>query len=195
MMKHESKAWRTDLIVFTDQYSSSLQELGCVLNEIRRNSTDPPKCRAFLYVRLAQRTINPLTQKQKNIHEQSNPEWFQIDTDRSKKLFESFRNYEYIDSVNIVAEGYPIFGDYDFILKTDIDVFITTQFGKYVPQRGTSLLYGLGGYSTNFNTRRLGRIARDLSWNYQNLTNIGSTWFVIFFVTEKKLINRNSSYK
>ncbi|CAF5086420.1 unnamed protein product, partial [Rotaria sp. Silwood1] len=39
---------------------------------------------------------------------------------------------------------------------------------------------GRGGYSTEFNTRRLGRIARDMGWKYQNLTNIGSTWLVCF---------------
>ncbi|CAF5198172.1 unnamed protein product, partial [Rotaria sp. Silwood1] len=33
-----------------------------------------------------------------------------------------------------------------------------------------------GGYSTKFNTRRLGRIARDMNWKYQNMTNVGSTW-------------------
>ncbi len=78
--------------------------------------------------------------------------------------------------MNIIAEGYPTFEYYHSILKTDIDVFVTKQFAKYVPITDRTLLVGLGGYSTVFNTRRLGRIARDLNWYYANLTNIGSTW-------------------
>ncbi|CAF5199461.1 unnamed protein product, partial [Rotaria sp. Silwood1] len=42
---------------------------------------------------------------------------------------------------------------YDFILKTDVDVFITTQFAKYVPLTNITLLVGRGGYSTKFSVK------------------------------------------
>jgi hypothetical protein len=80
--------------------------------------------------------------------------------------------------VNIIAEGYLTYLYYDYILKTDLDVFITKQFANYLPVTYKTLLVGQGGYSTEFNTRRLGRIARDMGWSYQNLTSIGSTWLV-----------------
>ncbi|CAF2964007.1 unnamed protein product [Rotaria sp. Silwood2] len=176
MMKYESKNWRTDLIIYTGEYPLSFQQLGCILNQIRINNTEQPQCRVFLYLRLSKREISPLTQQQTILTNQGKKELFNINTQRSIQLYKQIKQYEYIDSVNIIAESYPTFEYYDFILKTDIDVFITTQFAKYVPLTNVTLLVGRGGYSTKFNTRRLGRIARDMNWEYQNMTNIGSTW-------------------
>jgi hypothetical protein len=176
MMKYESKHWRTDFIIYTGQYSSSLQQLGCVLNQIRTNNTEQPQCRIFLYRRVSHRKIDPSTHQQTILINGSKPDLFQIDAPRSIVLFEQLKTYSYIDSVNIIAEAYPTYRYYDVVLKTDIDVFITTQFAKYIPDTNITLLAGLGGYSTDFNTRRLGRVARDMNWKYQNMTNIGSTW-------------------
>jgi len=175
-MKYESKDWRTDFIIYTGNYSSSLQELGCILNRKRLDNIEQPQCRVFLYLRLTYRHKNSTTQQQTILVDDNVKDLFQIDTQRSLLLYEQLKTYGYIDSVNIIAEAYPTFQYYDFILKTDIDVFITKQFAKYVPTTNVTLLVGLGGYTTEFNTRRLGRIARDMNWNYQNLTNIGSTW-------------------
>jgi hypothetical protein len=176
MMKDESKNWRTDLIIFTGNYSLSLQQLGCVLNQKRLDHLEQPQCRIFLYLRLSNRQINSFTQQQITSIDSNQKNLFQIDIQRSKLLYQHIKTYEYIDSINIIAEGYPTFEYYDFILKTDIDVFITKPFAKYIPITNRTLLVGRGGYSTAFNTRRLGRIARDMNWNYQNMTNIGSTW-------------------
>ena len=176
MMKHESEYWRTDLVIFTTEYLSSLQQLGCLLHQIRHNQSEPPRCRIFLYLRLSSRKLNSFNQQQIFAPEQSNDRFFQIDRERSKLLHQHIPRYEYIDSVNIIAEGYPVFEYYHFILKTDIDVFITKSFAKYLPISNETLLTGQGGYSTDFNTRRLRRIARDMGWKYQNLSNIGSTW-------------------
>ncbi len=176
MMKYESKHWRTDLIIYTGNYSSSLQQLGCVLNQKRLDNIEQPQCRIFLYLRILNRSISSLTRQQTIFIDNSQKDLYQVDTQRSLLLYEQIRTYGYIDSVNIVAEGYPTFQYYDFILKTDIDVFITKQFAKYIPVTNLTLLVGLGGYSTDFNTRRLGRIARDMNWKYKNITNIGSTW-------------------
>jgi hypothetical protein len=176
MMKYESKQWRTDFIIYTGQYSSSLQQLGCILNQIRTNNTEQPQCRIFLYRRLSDRQINSLTHQQIILIDDRIQDLFQINISRSISLHEQLKTYSYIDSVNIIAEAYPTYEYYDFILKTDIDVFITTQFAKYIPVTNITLLAGRGGYSTQFNTRRLGRVARDMNWHYQNMTNIGSTW-------------------
>jgi len=178
MNKYESNQWRTDFIIFTEQYSLSLKQLGCILNQIRRNNDEQPKCRVFIYLRLSSREINPLTKQQKILINDSEKNFFHINIPRSILLYNHIRTYQYIDSVNIIAEGYPIYSYYDFILKTDLDVFLTKQFANFIPNKSKTLFVGRGGYSTEFNTRRLGRIARDMNWKYQNLTNIGSTWLV-----------------
>ncbi|CAF0832434.1 unnamed protein product [Rotaria sp. Silwood1] len=185
MMKYESKNWRTDLIIYTGEYSSSFQQLGCILNQRRLNNTEPPQCRVFLYLRLSKREISSLTQQQTILTNQGKKELFDIDSQRSILLYKQIKSYEYIDSVNIIAESYPTYKYYDFILKTDVDVFITTQFAKYVPLTNITLLVGRGGYSTKFNTRRLGRIARDMNWKYQNMTNVGSTWYGTPYVAQR----------
>jgi hypothetical protein len=68
---------------------------------------------------------------------------------------------------------------YDYILRTDMDVFLTKYFGRFVPYNNTLLVGGGGGYSTAFNTASLRRVAKDMNWLYANLTNLGSTWPVI----------------
>lgn len=176
MMKYETKNWRTDLIIYTGNYSLSLQQLGCVLNQVRLNSTEPPQCRVFLYLRLSQRHIDNTTGKQLLLPANGDENLFNFNIERSLLLYKNIKTYEYYDSVNIVAESYPTFKYYDYVLKTDIDVFITKQFAKFLPVTNQTFLVGRGGYSTNFNTRRLRRIARDMNWEYYNMTNVGSTW-------------------
>jgi hypothetical protein len=188
MINYESYQWRTDLIIFTEQYSFSLIQLGCVVNQIRRNNDEQPRCRVFIYLRLSSRDINPLTKQPKILIHNSMKDFFHINIPRSILLYDHIRTYPYIDSVNIIAEGYPIYSYYDFILKTDLDVFLTKQFASYIPYSSKTLFVGGGGYSTEFNTRRLGRVARDMGWKYQNLTNIGSTWLVCIAMNEFKTL-------
>jgi hypothetical protein len=177
MIKFESNLWRTDLIIFTEKYSLSLKKLGCTANQIRLNNTEQPKCRVFIYLSLSARHINPITKQQIISTNDTEKDLFHINISRSALLYEHIRTYQYIDSVNIIAEGYPIYSYYGFILKTDLDVFITKQFANYIPNQSKTLFFGRGGYSTEFNKRRLGRIARDMGWKYENLINIGSTWY------------------
>ncbi|CAF1193182.1 unnamed protein product [Rotaria sordida] len=185
MIKYESNQWRTDLIIFTEQYSSSFIQLGCLVNQIRTNNDEQPKCRVFIYLRISARYINSLTKQQTIFANDSEKNLFHIDISRSILLYNHLRTYPYIDSVNIIAESYSIYSYYDFILKTDLDVFITKQFANYIPNTLKTLIAGRGGYSTQFNTLRLGRIARDMNWKYQNLTNVGSTWYGSPYVAQR----------
>ena len=161
MNSGESKTWRTDLIIFTGNFTANLQKLGCKLNQRRLNRFERPECRVFHYVRLAARTTTEGNETQTN--------WSSI-------INEKFKNYGYIDSLNVIVEGYPIFMIYDFILKTDIDVFLAQYFAFDLPITRKTLLAGRGGYSVSFNINRLRRIAHDIGWRYANLSNIGSTW-------------------
>jgi hypothetical protein len=61
--------------------------------------------------------------------------------------------------------------------KKDMDVFLTPLFGTWLPKNCNDFYAGGGGYSTDFNDRRLRRIARDLTLEYAHAKNIGSTWY------------------
>ena len=165
MMKNESSLWRTDLIVYTTDYDSMFKDLDCVINEIRINDEEKPRCRVFTYIRIKDRksTHESVTQHQVN------------DQKRSRLLHQHLDNYGYIDSINTVFEYYPSYSMYDFILRTDLDCFLTENFALYVPYDQT-VIVGRGGYSTNFNNKRLKRIAHDMNWSYADKTSLGSTW-------------------
>ena len=160
MHRGEPKTWRTDLVIFAGHFTRDLENLACVYNQTRTNNDESPQCRVFPYLRISARSTP---------HSNAS-------TDSSRRLHDDFLFYPYIDSINIIMEGYSVFSMYDYILRTDIDVFLTEYFGMYVPVSDTTLLAGHGGYSVAFNTNRLRRIANDLGWQYANMTNIGSTW-------------------
>jgi hypothetical protein len=168
MMKDESLLWRTDLLIYTDNYTSSLRNLGCSFHQIRFDRHEPPSCRVFPYKPVRFRSVEDSNNAENYLHQQ-------FDKKRSRLLTQHVRNYEYLDSINIITECYPSFAMYDYILRTDMDVFLTKNFGHFVPFNDT-LLVGKGAYSTRFNTVRLNRIAHDMNWLSANLTNLGSTW-------------------
>jgi hypothetical protein len=168
MMKSESSSWRTDLVIYTGIYTLYLQELGCVYNRIRVSQDEPPQCRVFRYVRVSLRDVKQTNKTDDHLYQD-------FDETRSILLTTYLSTYEYVDSINIIAECYPSFAVYDYILRTDMDVFLTKTFAQYVPYNNT-LLVGRGAYSTSFNTARLRRIAKDMGWSYASIVNIGSTW-------------------
>ncbi len=165
MMTNESALWRTDLIVYASEYTPFFKQLGCVYDQIRTNSKEKPKCRLFPYVRIKNRASN---------HEPSS-KYQNIDKKRSQTIYQHLRTYGYIDSINTVLEYNTSFFMYDFILRTDMDCFLTHNLAVYVPYNN-SILVGHGGYSTEFNNRRLKRIARDMNWKYADRNSLGSTW-------------------
>ncbi|CAF3473895.1 unnamed protein product [Rotaria socialis] len=169
MMKDEPPSWRTDLVIYTGVFTRNLQQLGCVFNRIRIDRKERPQCRVFPYKRIHLRDLNDKKDTDDHLFQQ-------FDLERSILLKKHLQTYEYVDSINIIAECYTSFAMYDYILRTDIDVFLTRYFGRFVPFNAT-LLVGRGGYSTPFNTARLRRIATNMEWLYANITNIGSTWY------------------
>lgn len=168
MMKYEPLSWRTDLVLYTKNITWNLDRLGCIHNRIRVDRNEPPKCRVFSYQRINSRNST-------NTYNADDHPFQQYDHKRSMLLKQYLDKYDYLDSINVIAECYPSFAMYDYILRTDLDVFLTPYFGRFVPLNNT-LIVGGGGYSTAFNTRRLRRIAANMNWQYANLTNIGSTW-------------------
>jgi len=168
MMKNESSLWRTDLVIYTRSFTLKLQKLGCVYNTIRTDRNEPPRCRIFIYLNVKLRDIEERNDSKNHLYQN-------FDINRSLLLVKHLQKYEYVDSINIIAECYPSFAMYDYILRTDMDVFLTKNFGRFVPYKDM-LLVGRGGYSSPFASARLRRIAKNMNWLYANLTNIGSTW-------------------
>lgn len=116
-----------------------------------------------------------------------------FDLKRSESLYANLRNYGYIDSINTLYEGFNTFKMYDFVLRTDIgkemqgrelrenkvffylDVFVYRHFATYIPKNCTFITGG-GGYGTDFNRRKLKRIARDMEFAHTGVSGMGSTW-------------------
>jgi hypothetical protein len=165
MMTVEPPLWRTDMIIYASEYSTLFKELGCVFDQVRPNASEPVLCRVFPYVRIKDRTSK---------HEASS-RYQVINRTHSEGLHRYLRGYGYIDSINTVLEYKNSYSMYDYILRTDMDCFLTQNFARYVPYNNT-LIVGRGGYSTDFNQKRLQRIARDMGWSYAGQRGLGSTW-------------------
>ena len=173
MMAVESPLWRTDLIIYTTEFAPLFQHLGCVFNQIRQDSAELPLCRVFPYMRVKYRYAQ---HEPSSVHQK-------IDPTRSLHIHHHLKGYAYTDSINTVLEYHTSYKMYDFVLRTDMDCFLTKNFAHYIPL-DESLIVGYGGYSTAFTNRRLKRIAQDMGWKYANRTSLGSTWFVLFVPSE-----------
>jgi len=88
-------------------------------------------------------------------------------------------NYGYLNSILMAFEGYNYFrrAKFDFLIRSDMDVFLTPLFGQWVPPVCNSFVVGGGGFSTEFNNKRLKRIAQMLGMSYAEQWNLGSTWY------------------
>ncbi|OQR89891.1 hypothetical protein ACHHYP_05962 [Achlya hypogyna] len=82
--------------------------------------------------------------------------------------------YAYADSVNVLAVDHPATDGYDYILRTDIDTFLTPAFATWKPD---NFSVGLGGYCGTGTCERLARISRDLNLTEATVHNVGSTWY------------------
>lgn len=66
---------------------------------------------------------------------------------------------------------------YDFLIRSDMDVFLTPLFSRWLPRKCNDFYVGRGGFSSAFNVKRLGRVANDLKLKNAGLQNLGSTWY------------------
>ena len=106
--------WQTDLLIYALS-SSLLDELGCDENNSRNNKLVKNNCIRINYNSLWNRTKddkNKLTRLiQLNV-----PKWFR-----------------HLDSLGILLENSNFLNQYDYILRTDLDVFLTPHFAHYIP--------------------------------------------------------------
>ena len=145
MLRGQPPTWRTDFLVFTYNFSTEFRSLGCV-NRIRQNKEEPSMCRLFLYIPIQFRTKNVTDthfqhafdnakQVMASYKDMQDPfisvpiitDAETFDAQRSESLYVNLRTYGYIDSINSIYEGYWTFKMYDFILRTDIGMFMIFQ--------------------------------------------------------------------
>lgn len=154
----------TDLIVHTDtthsEFVNALKELGCVSGRNRTSRTEPPTCWIQHYVRL------PIRAKSQS----------------ASSTARDLRHYNYVDSINVVAE-FDGFG-YDFVLRSDLDCFLTPTWAHthFRTLRGPAhtILVGEGYYIVDgpqYQTiQHLEYVARQLGLHTPVVNNIGTTW-------------------
>ncbi|RHY71243.1 hypothetical protein DYB30_008537 [Aphanomyces astaci] len=81
--------------------------------------------------------------------------------------------YAYADSVNVLAVT-PL-GAYDWVLRTDMDTFLTPAFATWKP---SLFVVGMGGYNGMGSTNdRLDAIIVQLNLTAKTVDNVGSTWY------------------
>ncbi len=83
----------------------------------------------------------------------------------------------YAASINIVAEFAFAF-NYTYLLKTDLDGFLTFGFSAWVLPAGVDLVVGRGGYATENSISHLTWImSKRLSIKNAKISNVGTTWY------------------
>jgi hypothetical protein len=89
---------------------------------------------------------------------------------------QEWQDYHYINSIGCLADESAAFlNNYDLLLRTDVDTFLTPAWNHFFPEFYT---VGGGGYvHDNFVSEKLTTIAQKLGYHHRGLHNIGSTHY------------------
>ena len=187
MQKYEPKAWRTDLIVYIEKDEKLFTDtnfffnkLNCTFTNLRVLSTDKPMCTLINFVPLQKRDIPKTEATFEFILEKINIFQNGKDLNAFYSLMKTnLINYGYLNSILMAFEGYDYFkaAKYDFLIRSDMDVFLTPLFGTWLPRHCNDFVVGGGGFSTEFNNKRLKRVGQSLNLKYGEIWNLGSTWY------------------
>jgi hypothetical protein len=199
MIGYEPSKWRTDLVVFVKdeaKYSTNasffLNQLNCSFHNLRRLAMDPPMCTLINYISINQRSFESIVAKNKFANDNERYQFIlknvdiynQSEANTDKFVFydllqKNLANYNYVDSILMAFDGYEYFksAGFDFLIRSDMDVFLTPLFGRWLPRYCNDFYVGRGGYSSEFNSKRFPRIAKDLGFEYAGRHNLGSTWY------------------
>ena len=194
MQKHEPSNWRTDIIVFLDTSNQKFKETGffmhglnCSTSNSRSSQSDDPMCTIIDYVSIQKRNINynPKFKSERKYYEYllENVDIFSDDEINLapfyKLLKDKISSYGYVDSILMAFDGYNYLkkAGYNFLIRSDMDVFFTPLFATWLPKTCNDFYVGRGGFSSTFNVKRLARIANDLGLQHAGIQNLGSTWY------------------
>lgn len=193
MQKYEPANWRTDLVVFINndpKYFKEdffLKKLNCSFENKRISNMDEPMCTLIKYIPLKNRKFMPtkfneFNSTQKYDYLLNNVNIFSDNETNLVPFYEFLKehvsNYGYLDSILMAFDGYNYLksAGYNFVIRSDMDVFLTPLFGKWIPRNCNDFYVGRGGFSSPFNINRLNRIAKELNFYTASQENLGSTW-------------------
>ena len=153
MRTNQPRTIKTDLLIFCERSSQTeLEELGCSTQK-RLTWDESEKC-VILFredsLREAARgyNVDPLSK---------------------------YENAKSVDFLLGMSE--QLMNTYDYLLRTDLDVFITPGFADWLPKNLTLLITGQGGYGSVNAEHHLKWISERLNLRNSGYTNIGSTWY------------------
>ena len=110
-IKTQPAQWRTDLLIYSLP-TTILDDLGCYSIDQR---LDEDQCFRIDYTSLWDRTDSSSDALSASIRAHV-PSWCR-----------------HLDSLGILLEQSSVLDDYDYILRTDLDVFLTPDFAHYIP--------------------------------------------------------------
>jgi hypothetical protein len=146
---------KTDLLIFAHPsiVNKTASDLGCKTT-VRKSFDDSETCIVLPHTPLHERKI-PV-----------------------ENLMHNLQNYSsVIDSMTILSE-FQYADNYDNLLRTDLDTFITPGFGKLELPEKVAIITGRGGYYSRNTALRLDWIAtKKLGLKYNHYENVGSTWY------------------
>jgi hypothetical protein len=147
MQKSEPDKWRTDLVIFADtsheQFKDStffLNVLNCSISNRRKSRKDEPMCVLMYYKPLKQRELSRVANAANYEHFLGEFDIFNQDQAYLNPFYaflkENLANYNYLDSILMAFDGYKYFksAGYDFLIRSDMDVFLTPLFGSWLPK-------------------------------------------------------------
>ena len=143
----QSPQIRTDVVVFTDEATADSLLSLGCRKELRRNKEEPELCIIVIHESL-----------------------------KSKHNDDPLDEYPNADSIDFIVH-LPNPDIYDFILRGDLDTFVTPGFAEWIPNSKEFLFVGHGGYGAKEAVARLRSIARELQLPYGNIHDVGSTWY------------------
>ena len=196
MQKYEPELWRTDLIIYMSKklaiennIMASFGELDCKLTNLRSSRNDKPMCTIIDYVSINDRLIENTNETYLKIvkpmelypHLFNDIDVFNQSDANLWKFYaklKDLRHYSYIDSILMAFDGYNYFkNNFDFLLRSDMDIFLTPLFAKWLPLNCYDFVCGGGGYGHEFNMKRIQKAAKNINLEPGDVWNLGSTWY------------------
>jgi hypothetical protein len=152
---------RRAVVVYLEDKNDLMLQFGCLytsLKHIQSKDTD-------LVVFGTQEALNKVPNDCKKI--QSEPVSYR----------KEWHNHHYINSINCLVSRVDsdILDEYDYLLRSDVDTFLTPAWNSYYPD---SYTVGHGAYIYSDEVREnIRKISTSLSYKHRGIHNIGSTHY------------------
>ncbi|GAV08736.1 hypothetical protein RvY_18389-1 [Ramazzottius varieornatus] len=157
------------------QKSTYLDQLKwCMRSLLEMAETEPPLWRTDLIIYMENVTLPQVLDLGCSTAPRRNA--FQVYPEYERNLQEQMKEYPYLDSIYPLVEHSSSYSKYDFVVRSDLDVFFTPAFAGWIPPN-CAFVTGNGGYSDTFNMEKLAHVASYSGIHFNaSVRNVGSTW-------------------